>query len=274
LPELTKYVYGLLMLQVLLLPAEFGWGMHVHGHFPGTTWPIRLSGTFVSPNSLGTFAVVALAFVHAFKNPVPHTLWLHVLAAILVLVSGSATGWITLGLFWGLLAMSNSKPESRLRWSLALVAVGLLTIVWLPAFVGRPDLFDSVFGRGGRVEGLLAVVRSSTTATLLWGSGLGAGTNTAVSVFGSGLTPLASSVPLRILGAGDSTVTSLLGQLGLTGIVAFYAVLAVAAWRHSPARIFYVVVAISSLTINIPELYPANLLLGMALAASAAQVAT
>ena len=271
--EFAKYVCGLLALQVLLLPIEFAWGMHIHGHFPGTIWPIRLSGTFVFPNTLGVFAVIALAFVHAFASTVRRMPWLHCIVAILVLVSGSATGWITLILFWGLLALLKIKRQSRLRWSVVLMAVVLLTVLCLPALVGRQDLFNSVFGGGGRLEGLIAVARSGTIIQLLWGSGLGSVTNTATSAFINGLTPLAGTVVPEIFGAGDSTVTSLLAQLGLTGVVAFYGMLAVAAWQHRRTRIFFLVVTISSLTINIPELYPANILLGMALVAQTANAA-
>jgi hypothetical protein len=58
-------------------------------------------------------------------------------------------------------------------------------------------------------------------------------------------------------------------QLGLVGVLAFYGLLAWA-WRvDGGARPFYLVAAIASLTINLPEAFPLNVLLGLALARSA-----
>ena len=66
----------------------------------------------------------------------------------------------------------------------------------------------------------------------------------------------------------ESTVTGLIVQIGVLGALLFYAVLLWAAFRDQTARLFYLIVAICSLTINIIWLFPVNLLLGLALAHS------
>ena len=63
-------------------------------------------------------------------------------------------------------------------------------------------------------------------------------------------------------------VTSLLTQLGLVGALLFYGALAWAAQLDRQARIFYVIVAACSLTLQITELFPVNFLLGIVLAHS------
>ena len=67
-----------------------------------------------------------------------------------------------------------------------------------------------------------------------------------------------------------TTEDSLQIQLGLVGVLLFYGALAWAAMKDHQARIFYVVVAACSLTLQITELFPVNFLLGVALAHSVA----
>ena len=66
--------------------------------------------------------------------------------------------------------------------------------------------------------------------------------------------------------SADSTVTVLLTQLGITGVILFYGILVWAYRRDPRARPVYLVFAITSLTINITEVFPVNFLLGLALA--------
>ena len=63
---LASAVAALLAVQVLLMPLEMLHGMHLHGHFHSLPLAGRLSGTLVAPNTLGVFAVCALAFYHVF----------------------------------------------------------------------------------------------------------------------------------------------------------------------------------------------------------------
>ena len=63
-------------------------------------------------------------------------------------------------------------------------------------------------------------------------------------------------------------LTSLLTQLGIVGILLFYGTLTWAAMRDREARIFYAVLALCSLTLQITEVFPVNFLLGVVLAHS------
>jgi hypothetical protein len=67
----------------------------------------------------------------------------------------------------------------------------------------------------------------------------------------------------------DSTVTALMMQIGVLGTLLFYAMLLWAGFRDRSARMFYAIVAVCSLTLNVTELFPVNFLLGIALARNA-----
>ena len=65
---LASAVAALLVVQVLLMPFEMLRGVHLHGHFLFPPLAGRLSGTLVAPNTLGVFAVCALAFYHRLQR--------------------------------------------------------------------------------------------------------------------------------------------------------------------------------------------------------------
>jgi hypothetical protein len=67
-------------------------------------------------------------------------------------------------------------------------------------------------------------------------------------------------------------VTWLFVQLGLVGVLSFYFLLGWAFFVDAQARIFYLGMAVASLTISLPEAFPVNFLFGLALAQSAALV--
>jgi hypothetical protein len=58
-------------------------------------------------------------------------------------------------------------------------------------------------------------------------------------------------------------------QIGLAGTLLFYAMLVWAALRDTLAWPFYCIVAVCTLTINVTELFPVNVLLALTLAHSA-----
>jgi hypothetical protein len=266
----ARCVALLLGIELFLMPFEFAFGMHIHGHFGDSSLVRRMSGTLVAPNSFGIFAVATLAFYHAFSEP-KKLLWpLVAIVAILVAASGSATAWLALLMF--LFALSAARTEKTLpvvAFPVALIVC--LALLWaLPTLVGRIEVFDSVFGPGARMDEILSAFRSGPG--LLFGNGLGVSTNSAVTL--QAISPaLLASAPENVFSIVESTVAALIRQSGLSGLLAFYFVLAWAFWRDRRARIFYAVIALSSLTAKINELFPVNFLLGLALAHSANYIA-
>lgn len=264
---LASAAAALLAVQVFLMPFEMLRGVHLHGHFHLLPLAGRLSGTLVAPNTLGVFAVSALAFYYAF---VPHRRWLWLVALMalaLVLLSGSGTGMVGFGLFL-IGALINRLGAHHRRFTVIAGSIALLALaVFLPELMGRPRLFESLWGR---IDGLGSMLAGKAFWEILFGSGLGVDTNTAgmlVRMLGAESFPRYSQVPS---GAAESMLTSLLTQLGLVGALLFYGALAWAAVRDHQARMFYAIVALCSLTLQVTELFPVNFLLGVALAHSVA----
>ncbi len=257
LSTVALWVAILLMAQLLFVPSQFLFGIPVNGYLPFLHLPRRMAGTFTFPNSLGVFAVVGFAFVSAYLPQRRRWPLLLSVCVALVWLSGSATGVVAL-LWWVAAAIFRSAPKrSRVRVVLVSALVASVVLAMLPPLLGRQTIFKGVFGPGGRVVSLTRVLTVMDGSRVIFGEGLGRGTNALASLSG-----------VRSLGAGDSTVTTLVRQTGLLGCAAFYLLLAWA-WRRDPlARPFYEVLALVSLTLAVTELFPANVLLGLALGRS------
>jgi hypothetical protein len=134
------------------------------------------------------------------------------------------------------------------------MAVTLLTVAALPQLLGRSDLWLSLYGR---LDSIWMVLASSTPLQLLFGQGIASNSNQILSLLGP--TFVLHSQPT------DGMPSLLLHQGGILGLFSFYWLM-LWAWRHDRrSRSFLLVIIIGSLTINIIELYPINLLLGLGL---------
>ena len=251
----------LLLIEAMLLPYEVYHGAHVYGHFGSLPYAGRAAGTFILPNSLGIFAAAGLAFYHAFGS----RQWLApvgIASLALVLAGGSGTGLACTLVFWALVLLRRAGPGKRMRIAGPALLVAVATAFSLPALTGRPLLYDSLFGEGGRAQTLHNAVGGQPLQTIAFGRGLGVNTNTDLNLGKAG--DVAAVLPRP----ADSTITGLIIQIGVLGTLLFYLILAWAAYRDARTRIFYAVLAAASLTLNITELFPVNFLLGIALAHS------
>jgi hypothetical protein len=265
LPVLARGLVVLLLVECVLVAVEFAFGM------PMRACPrfFRAAGTMVLPSSLGTLSVCCVAFgaAHGLSGK---RLGIAVAASVvLVLAAGSGTGVALLLALAAWLAWRVLPDSRRLPGIAAGLVVVAALIFALPWLTHRPDVWNSVVAPGGRIDTLGQVVRVNSPVQTLLGHGLAKGTNLATNLEGRGLASSASPLRVQAPFHADSTVTMLFVQLGLVGVIAFCGLLAWA-WRVDPgARPFYLVAAIASLTINLPEAFPLNVLLGLALARSA-----
>lgn len=258
----------LIVVQVLLIPSELFYGIHLHGHFAGLLLS-RVSGTLVLPNSLGVFAVAALAFYYAFSQSRAHLPGLALATLAIVTVAGSATGILGLAVFLWWLMIERTAGQARL---VAVVAGGLATMLLLfalPEITGRP-VFDSLVAYGGRLDKIWASFAERGAWETVLGSGLGVGTNTLANLTQSGVLDLRPPMGGLSVISPDSTIAALVWQVGLSGAALFYGLVGWAFWRDRAARLFYFMIVLTSLTQNIMELFPVNFLLGLALAHSIA----
>jgi hypothetical protein len=237
-----------LVLQLLLLPWELFGGMGLIGFGPGPFYlPRRLAAGFILPSTLGICSATALAFCVGSRIYARHAAPLWASAVLLVVAAGSATGAIVL------VAIALTQVRGLRGGTRRLVAAGagVALLAALPLLLDRPDLLRSVSGKGGRLA-RIAALTAQPAATVLLGRGLGVGSNT-------------SAMMTSRMGS-DSAAVMLVTQVGLAGAACFYALLAWGWMYDARLRPFYLAVVLSSLTLNVTEAFPLNLLLGLGLA--------
>lgn len=257
-PLIAKWVVVSLACQIVFLPYEWLRGMPLR-FCPES---MRVAGTLVLPNSLGVFAVTTSAFCLAFlRGRATHAMLLAV-ALLLVIASGSGTGLVALLVVALLYALEGSTDRRRVLIAAAALVSFALLIPALPFLTRRADLFTSVLGANARFDNLIEVWRSADVAEIAFGRGLGHGAN------------VLKNLGLSIERPTDSAVVAILVELGLFGVASFYALLTWGMLRHVALRPFFVATAVCSLFLNIIELFPLNFLLGLALAASMAPLAS
>jgi hypothetical protein len=243
---IARWCLALMLIQCALIPWEMLDGVKDRA----TLWlPLRAAGTLVNPNTLGVVAVFILAFALSFEPR--GRLWAAYWSAAVVLVAsaGSGVGWFALVLLAAATALDRVDLSPVVKMC-GLAAVGLLCVSMIADLTGRRDILFSV--TDGRWNAFRDALRQDATS-LLFGSSLGAGTNTAVTLGRSTL-------------SADSTVTMLIRQIGFLGLALFIVALTQIGYRHRPTRPLLLVFLLSIAAANVMETFPANVLLGLALA--------
>jgi len=261
---LVPWLLGLLAVQLFLAPLELLRGIPVQGHMAlfGELFARRAAGTFVMPNTLGLFAACVVALASAFGGTARTRVLAWLLGGLAVVVSGSGTGLVILAVVGLHLAVAGGGRR-------AVVGVACVGAVLAAASIllvsGRPDVADSLSGRVAGVGTLL----EGGTSDVFFGRQLGLGTNTEVQLrIGLGNEQPEARVAA---GAGESGVAAIALQTGVVGLALWFVALGLVWVRGGPARPFVAAIALGSLALNVGEVFPLNLLLGLALAFPAAR---
>jgi len=253
-------------LQFLLAPYELTHGLHMFGakFFGGLTGD-RIVGTMLQPSSLGIAAVLSLQFYLGFNSSRQWIVSAVIITTVLVFFSASAMAILLLFLVAALSV--DSRVEDKYRsWLRIITMLGVTGIILLlPEISGRWNIMDSLWGRLLPIE---LYMEQNNMMTLLFGQGLGVGTNTAANLLMDWQANQAPGYAATAVFIADATPMALIAQLGFVGLLSFYLLLAYAAARDPQALPFYLVAGIASLTTNLPELFPINMVLGMLLARS------
>ncbi len=261
LASVSRALVLLLVVQLALVIAEFWIGIPLRFCDLG----FRAAGSLVIANSLGVFSVVALAFCLSF--PIPR--WvsgLAVLATITLLyASASGTGIVCLFALGCYFLYSQFLQKHRIYLFLVGATVIPLFLWKLPEIANRPGLYQSVLAKEGRLDNLKTLVANASVGQFLLGQGLGFGSNASLTAVKDAPTALPNSGTGEKFSA-DSTVTAMFIQIGAIGVICFYGLIVWAAIRDQRLRPFYLVFGTASLAIIVTELFPVNLLLGLALA--------
>ena len=271
--DLATWVAMLLALQLLLVAIEVAYGIPLEKGYrisADLTWPSRMAGSFVMPNSLGVFAVIGLAFYYSFSIRRRHFCWLVVTVFALLLLSRSGTGFI--GLFVLLALDGLVRTRLRYRWFALVGVAGLCFILSLPALLDRADILHSL---SARVDTFSRLFSSAGSWEILFGRGIGVGTNTWNSLVITWLQQnpgMDMSAFIDSFIVSDSTLVMLFAQTGLFGVIAFYGLVGWGMWKDGAAAMFYLMVLLASLTLNVTELFPVGFLLGVVLSRALADV--
>jgi hypothetical protein len=231
--------------QALWAPAVFGVSM-LGG---GRPW-----GTFVSPNLFGAaMATCTLVFSVARVEGMRKWMYFSVLLAVL---SGSRTSMLSA--FLVLFFSACAAMRARDRWALVLpapaLAIGFLILASTPLLSGRQD---ANLAEEGRITPWLNILTTNINepSDLLFGWGLGLGSNTITVMFGS------DHFPGQFI--SDSLYLFLLNGYGLIGLMAYLSLLWMSA-QLSGHRSKWVVVTfifMAGIPFNLWEYFPQNAML-------------
>lgn len=258
-----------LVLQVLLTPVEIWRGLTVYSlSLFGVGIP-RIVGTFNLPISLGTFAVVTWAVALCWGSFSERSVsWLTALVLVLLLFNASATAWVAFGATAAARWRRELAERSRVALMVTALPIGLLLWQGLPSLTGRPDIHDSLWGRIRPVHAYAA--ENLAPSEIAFGHGFGLGSNALWTVTNpEETTEKAPPAATPDHPVGDSMPATLFWQVGLVGLALAYAACGLALQLNPSAQPIGVALIVTSLGVNITELFPVNLILGLWLAQAA-----
>ncbi len=261
--RLARVCAWTLLAQAALAAIELQRGMLIYAIFLFDHDIVRVVGTFNLPASLGAFAVVSWAVAWNWGGYSRRSLYaLTVVLVALLVVNGSAVAWTALLAI--VLAAAYARLGARWRPLLlsAMLPVAIISWLALPSLTGRWDVHDSLWGRIAPVTHYAD--EHLSTSQILFGTGFGLGTNALAS---RGEAIQASGLPDRPV--GDSMPAVLFWQVGLIGLLCAYALFAFALSADPASRGIGIALLVSSVAINISELFPVNLIMGFWLANAA-----
>jgi hypothetical protein len=251
LTRLAAYLRIYIIVQLACAVAQSLWAPPLHGvsMFGGG----RAFGTFVSPNLYGV-AMAALALLYAMSNLPGRGRWI-LLCFLATLLSGSRTAILLAGLVFAFNLYQRCRAQDRplLLLLAPLLALGGLLLASTEAISGRSIQLEDE----GRLRIWTEVVAGGihNVSDLLFGWGLGLGSNTVNLLFGKNHFPGQFD--------SDSLYLFLLNSYGLVGLAFYLLILFVLAREraHPTANLCVLFLLFAGLPFNIWEYFPANAIL-------------
>ncbi|MGQ0799774.1 MAG: lasso peptide biosynthesis B2 protein [Pseudomarimonas sp.] len=260
--RLTSFTcIGVLLAQSVAAPFELSAevGFYAANLF-GRELP-RLVGTFEFPVALSAFAVTTWAMALCWARLGRRTLLLlAVLVTLVLLCSGSATGWVAFAATMVAAAFGQFARKTRIR--LLALALPAALALWfaLPSLTGRSDVHDSLWGRLHPATAFSEAHLSPLDVAFGYRFGAGVQGHQTISALTGTLAPPFFRPPT------DSTPVVIFWQVGVLGVVLIYALLLLALYRDIESRPVGVALLVSSLALSISELFPLSIALGLWLA--------
>jgi hypothetical protein len=239
-------IQGILAIsQALWAPTVFGVSIFRGG---------RPFGTFVSPNLFGA-AMATCTLVFSMSQGSGMRKWMY-FSVFLAVMSGSRTSMFSAFLI--LFFRVFNTMRARDRWALALpapiLAVGLLILASSPLLSGREDADLSEEGRIAQWQKMLST-NIDGPFDLLFGWGLGLGSNTITVMFGS------DHFPGQFI--SDSLYLFLMNGYGMVGLIAYLVLLWMSSKLsiHRNKLVVMTFIFVAGLPFNLWEYFPQNAIL-------------
>ncbi len=215
----------------------------------------RVYGTFNNPNTLAAF-FAAITFCVLFMGRSPG--WVEggvvTIGVLSQLMAGSRTGMVAMAfLLFAHLWRRSRRLEARGMLLVASILLLVLLYYGLATLSGRGNVGTPV--EDPRLRIFTEQIELMRPAELLFGRGLGVGTNTLYAL-GKG-----TEDPANLITILDSTITALVVQIGFVGLIAYFLFLIALSARCGFAGwVLFGLVCVLGVNVNWLELYPINLM--------------
>ena len=259
---LSLYLLFTVGLLLLMAPVELLNAIQVFN--TNSVFKKRLTGFMDQPSTMGIYVICTLSFFYSmYRSQINNLTFLSLccVAIILIMLSGSNAAAVIFCLFLVITGL-DSKSESRnLKiWIMLLLAVFMMSLYF---FHGR-SFTDSLAGRLVKYDYYFSL--DIPLIKLLFGQGLGAASNTLLQI--QSYFPFQQPEHLPMMFSVDSTPLLLVIQTGLIGCTVFYSLLLYAMIKDRQLRTTYIVFIACSLSINLIEVFPLNIVLALLLCSS------
>jgi hypothetical protein len=226
--DMEKIAWALTFVGLLEMASgafQIATGMVYNGfNFFGYNLP-RMAGTFLTPNSMAIFLLFVVIMIIT-KEQKRYFDWLiFVLLSVGVIMTASGIGLIGLCFVLSLYLFQSYRIDLNLRAIFFLLIVFVLAIILLglPVLTGRAAINESA---STRREILINSITGKSAFDLLFGRGLGVGSNTLeILRVSEGQLPVEFNrdALTDISFVSDSLYVSLFSQIGLLGLLLFLA---------------------------------------------------
>ena len=262
--RLARVLAYTLLAEALLVAIELKFGLYLYSIALLGQLFVRVVGTFNLPVSLGVFAVVSWATAICWGDLSGRVRAFLTLVLTFVLVfNASATAWVAFAVAVATMGFAHVPANWRAWVLISVLPIALLGWTLLPTLTGRAEIHDSLWGRIAPVQ--MYAAEHLTTREMLLGTGFGIGTN--VQSAHDAEPPVFGGMPDRPV--GDSMPAALFWQIGLVGLFSAYALLLLALRADEQSRPIGMALLVSSVAVNVTELFPVSLILGFWLASAA-----
>jgi hypothetical protein len=266
--RLARVCAWTLVAEAVLVVIELNLGLYMYSIELYGKMLVRVVGTFNLPVSLGTFAVVTWATAFCWGElPRRYFVLLTCVLVFVLVFSASGAAWVAFVVAVATMGFAQVQARWRAWLLLSVLPIALLGWSLLPAVTGRWDIHDSLWGRIAPVQ--LYASEHASMREVLFGTGLGVGTNAQAAVSEDNTPPVFGGIPDRPV--GDSMPAVLFWEIGLVGMALVYSLFVLALRADERSRAIGMALLVSSVAVNITELFPVNLILGLWLANAARQ---